>query len=97
MLSEEEVRHVATLARLDLTDEEAKKFAKQMSDVLSYMEILNEVDTDKVEATSQVTRLKNVSREDKVENWCDREELLECTELPVENNQIKVKPVITNN
>jgi len=97
MLSEEEVRHVATLARLDLTDEEAKKFAKQMSDVLSYMDILNEVDTDKVEATSQVTGLKNVSRKDKVEHWCEREELLECTELPIENNQIKVKSVITNN
>ncbi len=97
MLSKEQVKHVAKLARLDLTDDEAARFAGQLSDVLSYMEILEEVDTDGVEPTSQVTGLTNVTRKDKVEKWCKRDELLAATELPVEINQIKVKPVITNN
>jgi aspartyl-tRNA(Asn)/glutamyl-tRNA(Gln) amidotransferase subunit C len=97
MLSEEQVKHVAALARLDLSDVEAKKFSGQLSDILSYMEILNEVDTENVAATSQVTGLENVSRKDEVKKWCERDELLACTELPIENNQIKVKPVITFN
>ncbi len=97
MLSEEQVKHVAVLARLDLSDSEAKKFSGQLSDILSYMEILDEVDTKNVAATSQVTGLENVTRKDEVKKWCERDELLACTELPIENNQIKVKPVITNN
>lgn len=97
MLSKEQVKHVAKLARLDLADDEAVRFAGQLSDVLSYMEILEEVNTDGVDPTSQVTGLTNVTRKDKVEKWCEREELLAATELPVEFNQIKVKPVITNN
>lgn len=97
MLSKEQVRHVAKLARLELTDDEAERFSGQLSDILSYMEILEEVETDNVEPTSQVTGLTNVTRKDKVEKWCEREDLLAATELPVEINQIKVKPVITNN
>ncbi len=77
MLSEEQVKHVAKLARLELSDAEA--------------------DTKDVVPTSQVTGLKNVSRKDEVKKWCEREELLAATELPVESAQIRVKPVITNN
>lgn len=97
MISKEDVLHVAKLARLELTENEAIKFSRQLSDVFKYMEILNEVDTKDVEPTSQVTGLKNIDREDVVKRWCNREELLACSELPVENNQIKVKPVITFN
>ncbi len=97
MLSEEQVKHVAKLARLELTDDETSKFAGQLNDILSYMEILGEVDTADIEPTSQVTGLENVTREDVVEKWCERDDLLATTEMPVESNQIKVKPVITNN
>lgn len=95
MLTEEQVRHIAKLARLKLADEEVKKFSKQLTDILQYVEQLNEVDTKGVETTSQVTGLQNVTRKDTVKKWCAREELLQCTELPVEKNQIRVKPVIT--
>ncbi len=95
MLSEEEVRHVAKLARIDLKDSEVKKFSEQLSGVLDYMDILKEVDTEGVEETSQVTGLKNVLGGDNVaEARCKREELLECSELPVDDNQIRVKPAI---
>lgn len=95
MLSTEQVQHIAKLARLGLGKEEGDKFAGQLSEILAYVDMLNEVNTEKVEATSQVTGLENVTREDKVERFCSKEELLACTELPVEKDQIKVKPVIT--
>tara|TARA_B100000315_G_C14477647_1_gene541380 strand:- start:481 stop:771 length:291 start_codon:yes stop_codon:yes gene_type:complete len=93
-ISSDQVRHVAKLARLLLTDEEVEKFAKQLSNVFEYMEVLSEVDTDNVEPTSQVTGLQDVYREDEVESFCDPKELLECSSLPIEKNQIKVKSVL---
>jgi len=95
MLTEEQVRHVAKLARLKLTDDEVKKFAGQLSGVLEYVDILKEVDTDGVEITSQVTGLKNVMRKDEVVK-CEatREELLACSELEVDSNQVKVMNAI---
>lgn len=95
MLSEEEVRHVAKLARIELSDSEVKKFSGQLSGVLDYMEILKEVDTEGVEETSQVTGLTNVLGVDEVVSGrCKREELLECSELPVDDKQIRVLPAI---
>lgn len=95
MLDEKQVRHVAKLARIALTDSEAKKFAKQLSDVFGYMEILNEVDTKNVPETSQVTGLKDVFGKDNHEkNSAMGEELLSCTELPVDSKQIRVMRAI---
>ncbi|MFA6550075.1 MAG: Asp-tRNA(Asn)/Glu-tRNA(Gln) amidotransferase subunit GatC [Candidatus Gracilibacteria bacterium] len=95
MLSEEEVKHIAKLARIRLTDEEIKKFSTQLTDILEYVKILEEVDTKDVEPTSQVTGLKDVTREDVVvSNLATGEDLLKCSPLPIQNNQIKVKPVI---
>ena len=95
MLNGEQVRHIAKLARLGISSAESEKFAGQLSDILSYVEKLNEIKTDDVEPTSQVTGLTNISREDKAERFCEKKDLLACTELPVEKDQIKVKPVIT--
>lgn len=58
------VKHIAKLANLPLSPSEEKKFEKQLSDILSYVEKLNEVDTKNVKETSQVTGLKNVTRDD---------------------------------
>ncbi len=59
-----DVNHVAKLANLELKAGEEEKFAKQLSEVLDYIQKLNEVDTSNVEPTSQVTGLENVLRED---------------------------------
>lgn len=94
-LTQEQVRHIAKLARLGLSDEEVKKFSTQLTNILQYIEVLNEVDTSAVAPTNQVTGLANVVRPDVVDqNWVSREELLGCSELPVERDQIRVKPVI---
>ncbi len=65
-ISLKEVSHIAHLARLHLTDEEMEKFSHQLSNILSYMEKLNELDTSNIEPTSHVIPIKNVFREDKV-------------------------------
>jgi len=64
-LSETEVKHIAKLAKLKLTKQEVKMFCSQLSEVLGYMKVLNEVKTKNVEPTAQVTGLENVFREDK--------------------------------
>lgn len=75
-LTHAEVKHITKLANLQLSPSEIKTFSKQLSEVLTYVEKLQEVDTAKVEPTSQVTGLKNVFREDRVEKSLSQEEAL---------------------
>jgi aspartyl-tRNA(Asn)/glutamyl-tRNA(Gln) amidotransferase subunit C len=63
-LSHEEVRRIAELAKLDLTDEEVARYAGQLSHILQYFERLREVDTSHIEPTASVLPLKNVLRPD---------------------------------
>ncbi len=62
-----DVVKVAKLANLPLSKEEEEKYAKQLSQILDYMEKLNRADTSKVDATFNVTGLSNVMREDETE------------------------------
>lgn len=64
MLSEEEVKKVAEMARIELTDSEVAKFQKDLSSVLDYVDVLQEVNTDGLEIVSSVTGLENVTRPD---------------------------------
>jgi len=64
-ISKKEVEHIASLARLPLTEKELKKFQKQLSEILDYVAALEKVDTSKVKPTSQVTGLENVFCEDR--------------------------------
>lgn len=102
-ISKDTVKHIAKLARIKLSEKEVEKFSGQLSSVFEYMEILEEVDTEGVAETAQVTGLENVMEKDEKAPWkvgghgdgvVSREELLGCTELPVESNQILVKSVI---
>ena len=68
-ISLKEVEHIAELARIELTKEEREKFSDELSDVLGYVEQLQEVDTKKIKPVSQVTGLVNVVREDAAENF----------------------------
>ncbi len=65
-LTPQQVEDIAKLARLELTSKEKKMYAEQLSVVLDYVDMLNEVDTDGVEETCQVTGLEDVVREDEV-------------------------------
>ena len=59
-----DVQAVAKLANLPLKPEEINKFEKQLSEILTYIEKLNKVDTKNVNITAQVTELENITRED---------------------------------
>lgn len=75
-LSQDDVRHVATLARLALGDEETAQFGRQLSRILDYIQTLNELDTSQVEPTAHVVPLANVWRDDVVEPSSGREAVL---------------------
>ncbi|MEW6324583.1 MAG: Asp-tRNA(Asn)/Glu-tRNA(Gln) amidotransferase subunit GatC [Nitrospirota bacterium] len=75
-LTQDEVRHVAALARLALSDEEAEHFSRQLSQILTYVQTLNELDTSQVEPTAHAVPMANVWREDVVAPSCDREAIL---------------------
>ena len=62
-----QIEHIAKLSRLELTEDEKKLYSEQLSSVLEYVELLSEVYTENVEPTSNITGLKNVTREDGIE------------------------------
>lgn len=70
-LTREDIKGIANLARLSLTPEEEIRYAEELSVVLSYIDTLNEVETDGVGPTTQVTGLEDVVREDIVQNTSD--------------------------
>jgi aspartyl-tRNA(Asn)/glutamyl-tRNA(Gln) amidotransferase subunit C len=63
-ISKQEVEHVAKLARLELAEAEKDKLIDQLSNILTYVETLNGLDTKGVEPTSHVLDIKNVMRDD---------------------------------
>ncbi|MEB3826451.1 Asp-tRNA(Asn)/Glu-tRNA(Gln) amidotransferase subunit GatC [Phormidium sp. CCY1219] len=76
MIDREQVRKVAHLARLDLTEEEEEKFTSQLDDILEYFEQLSELDTENVKPTTRAIDVSNVTRPDRLEPFRDREAIL---------------------
>ena len=93
-LSPDDVLKLANLARLDLTDEEVAEFAKELTDILHYVEKLQAVDIDGLEPTNQVTGLTNVTRSDEVKEYGYTPKDLLANVPEVEADQIKVKRMI---
>ncbi len=93
-LSRNDVLKLAQLARLDLTDEEVEEFARELTDILHYVEKLQAASVDGLEPTNQVTGLTNVTRKDEVKDYgYNPKDLLE--NVPeVEVEQIKVRRMI---
>ncbi len=75
-ISKEQVKHVAHLARLAVTEDEADLFTDQLSSIIDYAEQLNELDTEGVEPTTHVMDLKNVLRKDEPKEWISKEDAL---------------------
>ncbi|GGA15204.1 Asp-tRNA(Asn)/Glu-tRNA(Gln) amidotransferase subunit GatC [Okeania sp. KiyG1] len=78
MIDSEQVRKVAHLARLKLNSEEEEKFTTQLSSILDYFEQLSELDTEKVRPTTRVIDVSNITRNDNLEEFPNREEILSC-------------------
>jgi len=90
-LNAEQVRHIAKLARLNLNDAEVEKYATELTSILKYIDMLQEVDTKGVDATAQVNGRTNSLREDSIrtEPLADVDALLATSPLPIEDHQIR--------
>lgn len=64
MIDDKDVMHIASLARLKITDEEREQFKEQLSNILVYFQKLDELDTDDIEPMKHVIETKNVLRAD---------------------------------
>ena len=76
MIDREQVRHVARLARLELTEEEETQLTKELVDILSYVEQLGELDTEDVPPTMHALDIPASLRADEAKVFGDREEIL---------------------
>ena len=92
-VSLEEVRHLAALSEINLSDEELTALTTDIDSIISYINQLDELDTDGIEPTFQLTGLKNVWRNDDIEPQLAREELLALAPAQ-EDNQVKVPKVL---
>jgi aspartyl-tRNA(Asn)/glutamyl-tRNA(Gln) amidotransferase subunit C len=75
-IDEAQVKKVAKLARLELTEAEVEEFAGQLSAILDYVEKMNELDTDKVEPLAHCLPISNVFRQDRVKESLGTEKAL---------------------
>ena len=66
-IEKDDVKHVAQLARLKLTEKEINYFAKQLDSIINYIDQLKEVDISNVEPTTHVLPIQNVFREDTIQ------------------------------
>ncbi len=88
-LSKEEVQKIAELARIELQEKEIEKYRDQLSDILGYVNKLQEVDTKGVEA-AHATDIINAWREDEIKGCGANERKLIFENMPdKENNQLK--------
>lgn len=74
--SPELVRKIAHLARLKMSDAESERLSRELGDILTYVELLTEVDTESVEPMAHTIELTNVLRDDVPQPSLPREQAL---------------------
>ena len=77
MISIEETKKVAELAKLEFDEKGLEKMSKELSNILGYMEILNDIDTENIVANEIMSSNINCIREDKVEKFENTKGILE--------------------
>lgn len=75
-ITKDMVEYVATLSRLKLSDKECEATQKSLEEIINYMDILDNIDTEGIEPMSHAFPLKNVMRDDVVKPSSDRKDLL---------------------
>ncbi len=91
-LTSQEVKHIAKLADLSLTEVEIEKFREQLSKVVEYIQTLSSVDVKNVKVTGQITGFENVTREDEPAPSLTGKEALSNAKN-TDNGFIKVKAI----
>jgi aspartyl-tRNA(Asn)/glutamyl-tRNA(Gln) amidotransferase subunit C len=93
-ISIKDVRYVAGLAHIAVSDDEATKLRDELDAILGYVRQLDLLDTSGVEPTYQVTGLKNVDREDIIIDYGVSQQALLQNAPNSQDNQIKVPKVL---
>ena len=88
-----DVRYVAHLARLHLTDEEAATFQRQLEETVGYVRKIEELDLDGIEPTSHAHLVQNVFRSDEAREGLDHDDVLENAPLS-EQGQFIVPKIV---
>jgi len=93
MISKDEVKHIAELARIGMTEKDIEKFSHDLSSILDFIEQLKEVDIEGVEPTAHITGLTNRMRDDFQHDFENKEGIKKL--FPEEKNGYdKVKSVL---
>ncbi len=92
-LSRDEVRHIARLARLGISEDEVERAREQLSNILDNFAVLESVDTDDVPPTAQSITLENVLRDDEACDSFPREQIL-ANAPHQEEDSFRVRPVL---
>lgn len=74
-LDKQQIEKVSTLARLELNEEEKGQFQQQLSDIITYVEKINELDTSSVEPADHIVDQKNIFHQDVPGQSLPREEI----------------------
>ncbi len=75
-VSKEDVKHIAKLSKLDLTEQELEKYTNELSSIVDFANELSNIDVEGVKPTAHILDIKNVFRKDEVQPSYDREEIL---------------------
>ncbi|MDN5203434.1 Asp-tRNA(Asn)/Glu-tRNA(Gln) amidotransferase subunit GatC [Fulvivirgaceae bacterium BMA10] len=86
------LRKIAHLARLDFEDKDEQKMLESISEILTWVEKLNELDTSNVEPLTTMSKEMNVFRPDEVKHQLEREEGL--VNAPEKNNEHFIVPKV---
>ena len=93
-ITQDDVAKIARLARLNFSTEALQKFEKEMNDILGFFDVLNEVNTDGVLETTQVTGLMNVTRPDVVTLCPFEKQILDCSPHPLKKNCLAIPRIM---
>lgn len=94
-LTIQEVEHIAELAKLDLSDQEKEQYREQLSSILEYATMLQNINTADIPPTASVLPERSVLREDKISNPLSPEKVLENAPQKLDQ-QFKVPIVMEN-
>ena len=92
-ITREDVAYIAQLSKLKLSDEQAEKMQLKLGEILEYMDILKQVNTNNIEPLSHIFPVSNVFREDVVCDSYDRSELLANAPAHTESTVVVPKTV----
>lgn len=93
-ITTQDVKYVASLAKIAITEDEATRFTKELDTILGYVQQLSAVDTTGLAPTYQVTGLKNVTRADEVIDYAAPRDVLLKNAPHIHEGYVKVPKVL---